>query len=174
MEQMNNTALNRKIPGSMAMESKIEETKSSLQKKLTTLKNEVETTMATASENVQDTVETIKKSFNISHQIETHPWFALGVSVSLGYLLHSFLLADDNKSTFSDIGTNTPTISKNKTSRLSSIAQKFEPEIKAMKGLVVGSSLGYIGNIIKDSLPISIKPEINRVFTDLKAKAQQS
>jgi ElaB/YqjD/DUF883 family membrane-anchored ribosome-binding protein len=93
---------------SEAIRQQMEETRASLSEKLETLEQEVrgtvqqatsavtETvenvkeavheTVATVKDTVTDTVETVRETFDLSRQVDRHPWAMLGGSVALGFL----------------------------------------------------------------------------------------
>jgi len=177
MEQPYSNEHYKEEENSITLGSKIDETKSSLQEKFHTLKNEVSSTMAAASDNVQETVETIKKSFSLTHHIENHPLAALGISVAIGYLLYSIVDSAKSSESFTKTQSNETDLKpdiKKSYSKISSIAERYAPEMNAIRGLAIGSGLGLLGNVISDVFPSSIRPEVNRIFEDFKAKATGS
>jgi len=50
------------------------------------VKEAVQETVSNVSETVQETVDTVKSTFDISHQVEKHPWAMMGGAVALGYV----------------------------------------------------------------------------------------
>jgi ElaB/YqjD/DUF883 family membrane-anchored ribosome-binding protein len=78
----------------------MEETRASLASKLEALETQVRETVSGASETVTSTVEGVKdvvetvsdtvssvtETFNISKQVEEHPWAALGIAITAGFV----------------------------------------------------------------------------------------
>src|SRR5262249_38838293 len=75
----------------------MEETRAALSEKLETLEQQVvgtvkdaraavTDTVETVKGAVHDTVETVKETFDVSRQVERHPWAMLGGSIALGFL----------------------------------------------------------------------------------------
>lgn len=83
----------------------MEQTRAKLADKLGELENQVRETVSSASETVNstvegvkdvvstvsETVETVTSTFNISKQVQEHPWVAMGVSVATGILVGQLL-----------------------------------------------------------------------------------
>lgn len=80
----------------------IEETRTSLTEKLETLEGQVretvqsakatvEDTLETVKSSVQNTVESVKQTFDLSYQVDRHPWAMTGGSFVVGFLLGNYL-----------------------------------------------------------------------------------
>jgi ElaB/YqjD/DUF883 family membrane-anchored ribosome-binding protein len=64
----------------------IEGTAQSVTDTVNTVQEAVEQTVSTVSETVEGTVESVKETFDLSGQMEKHPWLMVGGAVALGYL----------------------------------------------------------------------------------------
>jgi ElaB/YqjD/DUF883 family membrane-anchored ribosome-binding protein len=83
----------------------MEETRANLANKLEALETQVRETVSSASETVtttvegvkdvvetvSDTVGTVTDTFNISKQVEEHPWIAMGIAVAAGFMAGQML-----------------------------------------------------------------------------------
>jgi ElaB/YqjD/DUF883 family membrane-anchored ribosome-binding protein len=66
--------------------STVEGTTRTVTETVQTVQDAVQDTVSTVSESVQGTVETVKETFDISRQVENHPWLMVGGAVAVGYL----------------------------------------------------------------------------------------
>jgi len=55
----------------------------------------VQDTVGTVKDSVQETVDTVKNAFDLSEQMNKHPWLMLGGAVAVGYLGGRMLLGHD-------------------------------------------------------------------------------
>jgi len=79
----------------------MEQTRANLAEKLGALENQVRETVSGATDavsstvegvkdvvsSVSETVETVTETFNVSKQVEQHPWMALGAAVATGFVV---------------------------------------------------------------------------------------
>jgi ElaB/YqjD/DUF883 family membrane-anchored ribosome-binding protein len=197
----------------------MEETRTSLTEKLETLENQVvetvqETTTAVADtvenvkEAVEETVETVKgtvheaveavkETFNLSHQVERHPWPMFGLSVATGYLAGRLLNratgGGRRRSDRSTKARSPETIPSRQdgngaaqsrlaalpSSReagpsglgwLSGLAGKLAPEINKLKGLAIGALIGGIRDRVVEIVPDQMKPRVKEVLDNVTTK----
>jgi len=66
--------------------STVEGTTRTVTETVQTVQDAVQDTVSTVSESVQGTVETVKDTFDISRQVDRHPWLMVGGAVAVGYL----------------------------------------------------------------------------------------
>jgi len=66
--------------------STVEGTTRTVTETVQTVQEAVQDTVSTVSDSVQGTVETVKDTFDISRQVDRHPWLMLGGAVAVGYL----------------------------------------------------------------------------------------
>jgi len=66
--------------------STVEGTTKTVTETVQTVQEAVQDTVSTVSESVQGTVETVKETFDISRQVEKHPWLMVGGAVAVGFL----------------------------------------------------------------------------------------
>jgi len=69
----------------------VQDTTESVTDTVQNVKEAVQDTVSNVSETVQDTVDTVKSTFDISKQVQEHPWACMGGAVALGYLGGSLL-----------------------------------------------------------------------------------
>jgi ElaB/YqjD/DUF883 family membrane-anchored ribosome-binding protein len=181
----------------------MEETRASLSEKLETLEQQVvETvheakaavtdTVSTVKEAVHETVESVKETFDLSRQVQRHPWAMLGGSLALGYLsgmlferLVSNLPSSSNGNGTNGHGpyrepaerpfTSVPSASMPRPEPANSnghhsLLAEFEPEIAKLKGMAVGATLSMVRDMITGSIPESLKPDVSDVMNNLTVK----
>ena len=177
----------------------MEETRASLSEKLETLEQQVvgtvqdaraavTDTVETVKEAVHETVESVKDTFDISRQMERHPWAMLGGSIALGYvggLLFEQLEAPQPYAT-NGHGVPAPVYDRppNRTTNGAtgetnggpdsdhghSLLRQFEPEIARLKGLAVGAAMSVVRDMISGSIPDPLKPQVRDVMNSLTVK----
>ena len=145
----------------------------------------VHDTVQAIKDTVQETVQTIKESFDISLQMQRHPWLIFGGAVGLG-LLGSLMVPRRSKvSSSSAESSSTPAHSGNGSNGSSYTPPTFGPEAKRfsqlgndggsqsestwesatgwvgeqigrLKGLALGTVMGAVRDMAKRSLPESV------------------
>jgi len=89
----------------------MEQTRANLAEKLGALESQVRETVSGASEavsstvagvkgvvsTVSETVESVTETFNVSKQVEQHPWMAMGAAVATGFVIAQVLGRSDGK-----------------------------------------------------------------------------
>lgn len=157
----------------------IEETRSALTDKLETLEGQVretvqsakatvEDTLETVKSSVQNTVESVKQTFDLSYQVDRHPWAMTGGSFVVGFLLGNYLegrrqtrevrppqptTSPQSNGGQSMMGYTTPLAAPAKPSLASRVLSSFEGEIDKVKGVAIGAALGLVRDLAKRSLP---------------------
>jgi len=177
----------------------MEETRASLSEKLETLEHQVaETvheakaavtdTVSTVKDAVHETVESVKETFDVSRQVERHPWAMLGGSIAAGYiggLLFERLMSDHPhhangrngfepyarhaEPRYASSGPSTGA-EQPKPRGEPSIFDQFGPEIAKLKGLAVGAALSVVRDLISETIPEPLKPQVSDVMNNLTKK----
>ncbi|HEV3143803.1 MAG TPA: hypothetical protein VGZ47_07975 [Gemmataceae bacterium] len=174
----------------------MEETRASLSEKLETLEQQVTGTVQDARNAVTDTVQCVKDAFDLKLQTQRHPWAVLGGSVVVGVVTVSLLerLAPMPRPPKSprEIGPQgwptmtggavaehplgeapkeeQPKAETGEPDWLHSLAREFEPEIAKLKGLAVGVAMSVVREMLAQSVPEPIQPQLTDVMDDITIK----
>jgi ElaB/YqjD/DUF883 family membrane-anchored ribosome-binding protein len=166
---------------SAELRHEIDSTRSAMANKLEALENRVIGTVQSAQETVhdsiqsaKDTVASVKRTFDIEHQVEQRPWAIVGgcflAGVVVGYLIpngaHRFSPpAEAGRNGFAPP---TPQRQPEGPAR-ASIFEPFQGEIDKAKGIAIGYVMGLVRDAIKESVP-QFAPKINDLVNGLTTK----
>lgn len=153
---------------STEMRHEIDSTRSAMADKLEALETRVIDTVQSAQEVVQDslqgakdTVASVKRTFDIKHQIEQRPWTMMGGCLLAGFLL-SYLLPrgrPQSSKTKGEPAENgkyaaaAPAPFQTEPPSQPGILEPFRKEIDQVKGIAIGYVMGLVRDSIKDSVP---------------------
>jgi hypothetical protein len=171
----------------------MEETRTSLTEKIEQLEKQVaETVHGAASavtetvenvkESVKETVDTVKDAFNLSHQVERHPWAMFGGSVALGYLgavltsrpaesrhrANGYAAASDLQMV--SARDNGAAEAAPRRGLLESVGETFGTEIDKLKELAIGVAAGVLRDTLTSELSETIRPQLAEVIDDITIK----
>jgi len=179
---------------------RMEETRASLSDKLEQLEQHVmetvhgaqaavKETVADVKDAVNHTVADVKETFDLTHQMQKHPWAILGGSVALGFLAGKLLerphpdplrnghwmprqpweQAPPSAAQASGNGHPAATES-DEPGMLASLKRQFGPEIDRLKGMAVGAAMGVVRDIIRNAVPDPMKPQMAEVVDGFTVK----
>jgi len=196
----------------------IEETRSSLAEKLETLEGQVKQTISSVTgtveetvekvkstvsdtvenvkSSVEDTVESVKRTFDLSYQVDRHPWAMAGGSLlagmALGYLTggprrHTRPRGYGREQTASpnaygagrtasyqaaaSSGTADYRREREGPGLLSQLLAPLAPEIDKIKGTAVAALMGMLRDTIVRSVPPALADRVHEIMDDLTRKA---
>ena len=154
------------------MRQEIDCTRSAMADKLEALENRVMGTVHSAQETVvdsiqmaKDTVATVKRTFDIKHHVEQHPWLMVGGCALAGLALGSLFLGMRRRSRQAPPDS-TP-------ANRPGFFDQFPEEIDKVKGMAIGYVMGLVRDSIKDAVPqvaSQIDDVMNSVTTKLGSK----
>jgi len=176
----------------------MEETRASLSEKLELLEQQVmdtvhgaqaavHETVADVKDAVHETVEDVKETFDITHQVQKHPWAMLGGSIALGFLGGRLLGRSSSEPPWNGDWPQAPhrqeppaqAMNGNghlgdkqnpEPDMLSSLTQQFGPEIDRLKGMAVGAAMGIVRDMIRNAMPEPLKPQMADVVDSFTVK----
>ncbi len=136
-------------------------------------------TVADVQEKVHEGVESVKDAVDVKAHVERHPWLMLGGSVLGGYILGALLLGDQRKAPerkFSLTPTPTPEKVENGSPREEPAAganwlHGFEPEIRHLKGLALGVTLGTVREMLTTEVPPHMAEHLREIIDAVTKKA---
>lgn len=164
----------------------------------------VKDTVENVGETAANAVESVKHAFNLSEQVQNHPWICFGGSVVLGFIGGKLLAprgartpeADsfvrgrgyyerdkETQGTYASTGNGSgrdrgPSRDAEEAGKsgatpswLSSLYQRFGPEIDKLKGLAVGTLFGVTRDMVSQALPETLKDQVTHLFNDFTEKA---
>jgi hypothetical protein len=176
----------------------MEETRASLSEKLETLEQQVVGTVQGARQSVADTVQSVKDAFDVKLQVQRHPWPMLAGSVAVGFATGAVMermipdarcstepadLHPHRWPTIGDVGISDRPAREElrqqppphaelhaKSDWLQSLAQEFGPELSKMKGLAVGAAMSVLREMLAQSMPAQLKPQVADVVDNITVK----
>lgn len=188
---------------SEVIKQQIEQTRSSLAEKLEALEEKVATTVTATTEAVSDTVENVKdavegtidtvsesveqvkEAFDLSKQVEAHPWLMVGGAVAVGYL--GARLLETGVSQVSRELSTPPSPSQPASQgwhpanagqpaapaqpslfdRLTeSLVPTLAPAMDKLKELAFGATAGLVGRMVLESVPEALRGEVEQVINE--------
>jgi ElaB/YqjD/DUF883 family membrane-anchored ribosome-binding protein len=172
------------------LEEEVEETVEKATEKVSeTVENVTETvrdTVETVKETVHETIETVKSTFDLSHQVDQHPWLMFGGAVAVGYVGGRLLSRLEeppaagwtSRSEANDVGNRAgaslagagPQQASATSQWLGEMVQKFRPEIDELKGLAIGAALSVVRDLLTRSLPEQTRQPVGQVIDNVATK----
>jgi ElaB/YqjD/DUF883 family membrane-anchored ribosome-binding protein len=163
---------------------RMEQTRESLAEKLETLEQRVvgsvsavADTVANVKAKVDEGVESVKEAVDIQAHVDRHPWLMLGGSVVCGYVLGNVL--GGNKDKVPEARPASRPTARMQTnghrteqgSASPSWLGAFEPELKKLKGLALGVTLGTVRELLTAEVPPHVAEQLRDIIDAVTAKA---
>lgn len=168
-------------PDSAEMRQEIDSTRSAMADKLEALEDKVMGTVQSAKDTVddsiqsaKDTVASVKRTFNIKHQIEERPWMMVGGCFLAGLAVGCLIPRGRPRSarTVADgafaAAASTPRLQAEPLSR-PSIFAPFQAEINLAKEMAIGYVMGLARDSIKDTVP-QLASKIDELMNGITTK----
>jgi len=157
----------------------VESVKRAVEETVDAVKDTVQSTVSTVSNAAEQTMESVKDTFDLSKQVERHPWLMMAGAVAVGYIGGRLLLPDNTGSTgtpttsgspFPDTmnrataapepprhnghhdGARAETRESKDEGLLGSLTDTLGPEINQLKGLAIGAAVGVVRDLVTQSL----------------------
>jgi ElaB/YqjD/DUF883 family membrane-anchored ribosome-binding protein len=168
----------------------METTREALNDKLETLEQRVADsvlavtdTVASVKEKVQEGVESVKDAVDVPAHVDHHPWLMLGGSVLCGFVLGNLLMNRKHSAPalYAPLPPKTPEPANGNGRRLlerqeapapsANWLSAFEPEIKHLKGLALGVTLGTVREMLTEQAPPHMAEQIREIIDAVTRKA---
>jgi len=169
----------------------MEDTRTSLTEKLETLEEKVlapvqeataavSETVISVKESVQEGVKNVKDFMDVPQQFDRHPWVMLGGSVACGFLVGALLRQKrqpgpgppvprpSSAEPVSSNGRHKP--EEPGTPSSPGLLSLLEPELKKLKSLALGVTLGTIREMIKAEVPPHMGQELKEIIDGITKK----
>jgi ElaB/YqjD/DUF883 family membrane-anchored ribosome-binding protein len=170
---------------------KMEQTRESLNEKLETLEEKVTSSVATVTdtvasvkEKVHEGVESVKDAVDVQAHVERHPWLMLGGSVLCGFVLGELLSSKSDRATkpaeprmIYGNGRQLPprpeaAPPKEETPPAgASWLGAFEPEMRQLKSLALGVTLGTVREMLTEQVPPHMAGQLREIVDAVTKKA---
>jgi len=157
------------------------------------VKDAVQETVDVVKGSVQEGVESVRRAFDLPHQMQEYPWLFVGGSVALGYLCGSLCTGTSSrrgdyfKQAFVSPhgganGNNgaaeySPQSFKEearprseKPGWFGSLAKNFSAEIDKVKSLAIGVGVGLVRDMIAQAAPDQMRPRVSEIMNDLTTR----
>jgi ElaB/YqjD/DUF883 family membrane-anchored ribosome-binding protein len=163
-----------------------------------TVKDAVQETVEVVKGTVQDTAQSVRQALDLPRQVDQHPWLFFGGSVALGFvsgwlvrrtvgavekgaargefLAPSMVHAGSQTNGHKDYPhrqwpQEVPTpASRQETNWLGSLGKEFSQEINKVKSLAIGVGVGLVRDMISQSAPDQLRPQLTQVMDNLTTK----
>jgi len=135
----------------------------------------VQDTVGTVKESVQETVDSVKSAFDLSEQMDKHPWLMVGGAVVVGYLGSRMLMGHDYTAlpppSNGAAAPRPPSRTEAATAAVSSAASATAgwleelagPLLKQAEGLALGVLAGVASDLIHSSAPEEMRGQLNEM-----------
>ena len=171
---------------SAEMRHEIDTTRSAMADKLEALEDRMIDTVQSAQETVKDsiqsakdTVASVKRTFDIKHQVEQRPWTMVGGCFLAGLALGGHLIPRGRpqasktrrrpqQTAILPLPAPTPQLQAEPPSR-PGILEPFQEEIDKVKGIAIGYVMGLVRDSIKESVP-QLAPKIDELMDGITTK----
>jgi len=141
-------------------------------------------------QDASNVVEKVQNAFDLTAQVEKHPWPMVGVSVAAGFIASEFLNTAENTgrpsasaSYASSATTSTAPAGHNGNGYTSAPRQKkprpvwmqtifnsFQDELTKLKGVAIGTTGGLVRDWLIQAAPEPLKPKITEIANELTTK----
>jgi ElaB/YqjD/DUF883 family membrane-anchored ribosome-binding protein len=127
----------------------------------------VQETIHNVTETVQDTVHTVAEAFDLSKQVERHPWPMMGAAVATGFA-GSLVLSRLGGVT--EVASSAASSLNGATSRVAAAVERPGPirdVLTRVKGLAIGALMGAVGDMVVKALPSQYAEDATKIVDDL-------
>lgn|SRR5262249_29986949 len=154
------------------------------------VKDAVQETVATVKDTVHDTFENVKETFDLRRQVDQHPWMMMGLCAGVGYVSgrlvdrasrrgysserrQRWLSAEGNgwraSPRVEPLMTAEERPSPSPAPRHSWLSM-LAPELSKLKGMAIGYAIGAARDLLSDSLPADMRPQIKETMDSITQK----
>jgi ElaB/YqjD/DUF883 family membrane-anchored ribosome-binding protein len=148
----------------------------------------VKDSVESVKDSVQETVGAVKQSFDVSHQMEQHPWVVLGGAFAVGFLAGKMLPvaapskaapsytpranghANGRSNALAAPTTAETTNGHHDHSWLHGLGDMLAPEVEKLKGLALGAVLGLARDYIVQSVPPQLGSQLSGTIDNITTK----
>jgi ElaB/YqjD/DUF883 family membrane-anchored ribosome-binding protein len=172
----------------------VQEARSAVTETVETVRDVVHDTVDTVKDTVEETVNTVKETFDLTRQVERHPWAMVGGSVALGFVTGRLVDAAAAELSHRPAHWREPSPVATFTHRnggpvqepgstngygasaergvswLGSLASRFHNEIDQLKSLAIGAAIGVARDLIKQNAPEPVRDQVTEIMDGITTK----
>jgi len=168
----------------------MERTRESLTEKLDALENKVmgsveeattavKDTVSSVKETMHDSVESVKDAVDVPAHVERHPWLAFGGAILGGYVLASVLMRESSPTArrFTLTPDKSPPYEPQRAAEPApaqpareGLLGALEPEIRQLKGLALGVTLGTVREMVAKDAPPHLADQLRAIMDSVTTK----
>jgi len=136
----------------------------------------VQSTVCAVKEEVAKSVESVKRTFDLSRQVEQHPWAMLAGSVVLGYVAES-LLKEARHAPAQAAYTPAappPPYQQEFAARapaapgwFDKLTEQLEPALSKLKSTAIGTGMGFLGQMLMEAAPPAYREPLKDVIDQM-------
>jgi ElaB/YqjD/DUF883 family membrane-anchored ribosome-binding protein len=166
-------------PNTHDMRQEIDSTRSALADKVEALEDRMKDNVQTVEDSIQiakDTVATVRRTFDIKHQIEQHPWTMVGGCFLAGLAASSLIPSvvrrfrpPEHRANGSLAAVAPPPEPQAVMPGRNGFFDLFHEEIAKVKGMAIGYVMGLVRDSIKESVP-QLASQIDSVMNGVTTK----
>ncbi len=177
------------------LEGQVKEAVGTVTNTIETVKSTVENTVESVKSGVESTVDTVKETFDLSKQVDRHPWAAVGCSLLAGAATGYFLVGPRYRGSRYPGGIPgmnhlipgyrpgpVPAAAAEprrpeyrpeppRPGVLSSLLGSFEGELDKIKQTAVGALMGMARDALRKALPPSLAPNVTEIMDNITRRA---
>jgi len=162
----------------------IETVKNSVESTVETVRSGVENTVDSVKTSLSDTVDSVKESFDLSRQVDRHPWGAVGCSllagVAAGYLLGGsrqrrasysqgipgmeYLIPGYQPARPAEAPRQEVAQERSHAAFMPTLLGALEGELDKIKQTAIGALIGIARDALKESLPPSLAENVSEIM----------
>jgi hypothetical protein len=150
-----------------------------------TIKDAAEETLGTVRQGVQETVKSVRQTFDLPLQVRRHPWYMVGGAVLAGYVAgtalerrrgpaqrHHELRVSDHAHAAEVPGGAAAEVAPAhaRTPYCARLREVLSPDVDAIKGLLIGVTMGVIRDLVTDSVHGELGEELHHLLDDMTGR----
>jgi ElaB/YqjD/DUF883 family membrane-anchored ribosome-binding protein len=138
-----------------------------------TVTDKVEGVVESVTGTVESVTESVADTFNITKHVEQHPWAAVGIAVTMGFVAAQVLPSGKKESAPAMGPSPSPTpLPANSFSHATGgmMNGAWEAATTGIQGLAVGGLMSFIREMVEQSLPEEWKNDVHRFVDDVTQK----
>jgi len=151
--------------------STVEDTTKTVTDTVQTVQEAVQDTVSTVSDSVQDTVDTVKETFDLSRQMQNHPWLMVGGAVAIGYVGGRLLerglprIPLTRMNGYATAATSGP--APHPTNQPSWFSNLLGPMFKQVQELAIGAIAGVASDLAMQHAPENLRGKLNEMTENI-------
>jgi len=145
-----------------------------------TMRETVAETVDTVREQVAETVQDVKDLFNLSRQMQNHPWLIMGGAAALGFVGGRLLIPEPSGSSAQESESRAAAKPAQESWRYSweqqhagvagTLMEALGPVIDKVKGMALQALFNVAKDVVVSAVPDNFRAQVNEIFSDLTCR----